>query len=75
LLDLYRALVSPLLTALMGHACRFHPSCSMYAREAIASHGAARGAYLALRRLCRCRPGGGWGEDPVPCRDEAVVKS
>ena len=58
----YRVLVKPLLPA----ACRFEPSCSQYAVEAIRTHGAWRGAGLALRRLVRCRPGGGGGADPVP---------
>ena len=46
--------------------CRFHPSCSQYAREAIAGHGAVRGTWLAARRLGRCQPFGGHGFDPVP---------
>lgn len=46
--------------------CRFSPSCSQYAAEAIESHGAARGALLTVRRLLRCRPGGARGADPVP---------
>ena len=69
LLALYRAAVSPLMTAVLGDACRFHPSCSVYAREAIAAHGLGRGGWLALKRLARCRPLGGWGEDPVPGRN------
>ena len=47
-------------------ACRFEPSCSRYATEALATHGAARGGMMALRRLCRCHPWGGAGYDPVP---------
>jgi len=47
-------------------ACRHHPSCSEYAHEAIARHGAVRGAWLALRRLGRCHPLGTAGVDPVP---------
>lgn len=58
----YRLLVSPLL----GPACRFAPSCSAYALEAIATHGPLRGWFLALRRLLRCHPWGGAGYDPVP---------
>jgi putative membrane protein insertion efficiency factor len=46
--------------------CRFHPSCSAYAEEAIASHGLVRGGLLAMRRVARCRPHGGRGFDPVP---------
>jgi putative membrane protein insertion efficiency factor len=50
--------------------CRFVPSCSEYAREAVEVHGAARGAWLSARRLARCHPLGGFGFDPVP-RDHA----
>jgi len=46
--------------------CRFHPSCSEYGREAIERHGAARGFWLTVRRLARCRPFGSSGFDPVP---------
>ena len=46
--------------------CRFTPSCSEYAREAVEVHGAARGAWLSTRRLARCHPFGGFGFDPVP---------
>jgi uncharacterized protein len=46
--------------------CRFTPSCSTFAVEALEVHGARRGSWLALRRLGRCRPGGGHGWDPVP---------
>lgn len=48
--------------------CRYVPSCSTYAREAIEMHGAARGSWFALRRLGRCHPWGGHGYDPVPHR-------
>lgn len=54
------------LSPLVGPACRFAPSCSEYAREAIALHGPGRGSWLALRRLSRCHPLGGAGFDPVP---------
>jgi len=54
------------LTAGRVSACRFYPSCSNYAREAIETHGAWRGAALALRRLSRCRPLGPHGVDLVP---------
>jgi putative membrane protein insertion efficiency factor len=72
MLDLYRAIMSPLITAVLGDACRFHPSCSVYARQAIAEYGLGRGGWLAMRRLLRCRPWGGWGEDPVPARDRVA---
>ncbi|WP_250452760.1 membrane protein insertion efficiency factor YidD [Caballeronia sp. ATUFL_M2_KS44] len=62
LLRFYKVAVSPLL----GNRCRFCPSCSDYAREAIQYHGAARGTYLAARRLCRCHPFSAGGIDLVP---------
>ena len=58
----YQLLVSPLLPP----SCRYLPSCSDYALEAIARHGALVGLGLALRRLARCHPWGGSGYDPVP---------
>jgi putative membrane protein insertion efficiency factor len=54
------------LGPLLGGTCRFYPSCSHYAYEAIERHGAARGAWLALRRLLRCQPFSPGGLDPVP---------
>jgi len=54
------------LSGLFPNVCRFQPSCSQYAYEAIERHGPLRGSWLALRRLLRCRPGGGLGYDPVP---------
>ena len=54
------------LSPLVGPACRFAPSCSEYAREAIALYGPWRGALLGARRLSRCHPFGGSGFDPVP---------
>lgn len=58
----YRLLLSPWL----GAACRFEPTCSAYALEALARHGAAAGSYLTLRRLVRCHPWCDGGCDPVP---------
>ncbi|MEO1201768.1 MAG: membrane protein insertion efficiency factor YidD [Pseudomonadota bacterium] len=59
---LYRVAISPWL----GANCRFDPSCSAYAIEALETHGAWRGSVLTLRRLSRCHPWGGSGYDPVP---------
>ncbi|MCM0020253.1 MAG: membrane protein insertion efficiency factor YidD [Tagaea sp.] len=56
------------LRPVLGANCRYLPSCSDYAREALAEHGAARGTWLAARRVCRCHPWGGFGFDPVPPR-------
>jgi putative membrane protein insertion efficiency factor len=53
-------------SALFGRRCRFLPSCSDYADEALRRHGAVKGSALAFRRFCRCHPFGGHGYDPVP---------
>lgn len=58
----YRMVLSPWL----GVNCRYQPTCSAYALEALEKHGAIRGGWLALRRILRCHPGGGSGYDPVP---------
>ena len=58
----YRYLISPL----MASHCRFHPSCSSYAIQAIEEYGALKGSYLAIRRLLRCHPFHPGGYDPVP---------
>jgi putative membrane protein insertion efficiency factor len=58
----YRYLISPML----GNNCRFFPSCSEYAETAIREHGAARGGWMATKRLCRCHPWHPGGLDPVP---------
>ena len=62
LLWIYRRFVSPVLPP----ACRYHPSCSQYAVEAVVAHGPIRGAWMALRRLARCHPWAAGGPDPVP---------
>ena len=61
-LELYKRIISPLLPP----SCRFYPSCSEYARQAVEQYGSARGAFLALRRLARCHPLSRGGFDPVP---------
>jgi uncharacterized protein len=58
----YRLFLSPWV----GHSCRFQPTCSVYALDALERHGAIRGGWLAARRLCRCHPWGGSGFDAVP---------
>jgi putative membrane protein insertion efficiency factor len=64
----YQIVISPVKTAVFGPLarCRFEPTCSQYARESVQVHGALRGSWLAVRRLCRCHPWGGEGHDPVP---------
>lgn len=58
----YRLLLSPWV----GHNCRFAPTCSAYALEALRVHGGLRGGWLTIKRLCRCHPWGQPGHDPVP---------
>jgi putative membrane protein insertion efficiency factor len=60
----YRVSLSPLV----GHSCRFQPTCSAYALEALEKHGGVRGGWRAARRICRCHPWGSSGFDPVPDR-------
>ena len=58
----YRLFLSPWV----GHGCRYHPTCSAYALEALEKHGALKGSWLAARRTARCNPWGGSGVDPGP---------
>jgi hypothetical protein len=69
LIDGYRLLLSPFF----GRQCRFYPTCSAYAREAIDVHGSFKGTWLAIRRILRCGPWHSGGMDPVPPRDEGRV--
>lgn len=62
LLRAYRALISPLY----GQVCRYYPSCSAYALEAVRVHGSIRGSWLAVRRVARCHPWAAGGVDHVP---------
>jgi uncharacterized protein len=62
LIKLYQWIISPLL----GPKCRFTPTCSQYAVEALKKHGVFKGTWLALKRISRCHPWGGHGYDPVP---------
>src|ERR1041385_1772960 len=65
---LYRWVISPAKARLFGPLgrCRFTPTCSEYALEAIRTHGALGGSWLGVKRVCRCHPWGACGEDPVP---------
>ncbi|MBA5686125.1 membrane protein insertion efficiency factor YidD [Rugamonas apoptosis] len=67
----YQLTISPML----GPRCRFYPSCSNYALEALQVHGAARGSLLTVKRLCRCHPWHAGGPDPVPPKGETPSDS
>ena len=72
---LYRWTISPAQLFLFGPTggCRFEPSCSVYAMEAVQKRGALAGSWLAAKRICRCHPWGGCGQDPVPERKTEVA--
>jgi len=67
-LRLYKLVVAPALHFVAGPfgGCRYTPTCSDYAAEAIVLHGVLKGTFLAVRRICRCHPWSGCGDDPVP---------
>ncbi|CAI9402678.1 membrane protein insertion efficiency factor YidD [Nocardioides sp. T2.26MG-1] len=69
LLRAYRLLISPLY----GQVCRYHPSCSAYALEAVEKRGSLVGVWLSVRRLVRCHPWAAGGYDPVPTRTSRVT--
>jgi putative membrane protein insertion efficiency factor len=77
LVRLYRVTLSPAKAFLVGPAgqCRFEPSCSQYAIEALKTHGAITGSWLAAKRVCRCHPWGECGEDPVPPVNSKILHS
>jgi putative membrane protein insertion efficiency factor len=68
LVRLYQLTLSPAQTYFLGAngGCRYTPSCSNYAMDALREHGAVAGSFLAAKRICRCHPWGGCGHDPVP---------
>ncbi len=70
LITFYRAAISPLLPS----SCRFYPTCSEYGIEAIREHGFLKGIILLIKRLLRCRPGGPYGYDPVPHKEDLAAK-
>ena len=67
LLKAYRFAISPLY----GQVCRYHPTCSAYALEAVTTHGSIKGSWLAVRRIARCHPWAAGGYDPVPEKGSA----
>lgn len=66
LIKIYQTLISPLTPA----TCRYQPTCSHYAKEALEKHGIFRGGMLAIKRIFSCHPWGGSGYDPVPEKDD-----
>ncbi|MBA4147811.1 MAG: membrane protein insertion efficiency factor YidD [Verrucomicrobia bacterium] len=74
---IYQRTVSPLLVAFFGpmSGCRYTPSCSQFAIEALKTHGPISGTWLAIKRICRCHPFGGCGHDPVPPNLNSISRS
>jgi len=74
-LRIYRLTISPAQMVLFGNTfgCRFSPTCSAYALEAVREHGAVTGTVLAAKRICRCHPWGGCGHDPVPAKQPVAA--
>jgi putative membrane protein insertion efficiency factor len=70
LIRAWRFAISPLY----GQVCRYHPTCSAYALEAVTQHGAVRGTWLSLRRIARCHPWAAGGYDPVPSRATSAAE-
>jgi putative membrane protein insertion efficiency factor len=70
IIELYQKYISPL----KPRTCRFYPTCSAYSKEAIITHGALKGGFMAIRRITRCHPFNPGGFDPVPPRKEARGK-
>ena len=69
LIKLYQYTISPLLQ----NSCRYTPSCSVYAIDALKTHGALKGGYLAAKRILSCNPWGGHGDDPVPPKGSNIL--
>jgi uncharacterized protein len=77
LVRFYQVVLSPVKFAILGPGsrCRFEPSCSQYAVEALRGHGVVRGIWLAAKRVLRCHPWGAFGPDPVPAPRQASSRS
>ncbi|MET3961937.1 putative membrane protein insertion efficiency factor [Marmoricola sp. OAE513] len=71
LLKVYRFAISPLY----GQVCRYHPTCSAYALEAVTEHGGIKGSWLAVRRVGRCHPWAAGGYDPVPAKKVSAAEA
>ncbi|MFN7140902.1 MAG: membrane protein insertion efficiency factor YidD [Limisphaerales bacterium] len=74
---IYQRAISPLLAGVFGpmSGCRYTPTCSQFAVEALQTHGAFPGTWLTIKRICRCHPYGGCGHDPVPPQLNRISRS